>query len=121
VSDSFSYAQTKVISLDDPDKDAMIDLTDSGLSESLHLFGVWGTISLDATSAAELRLHDGSSGDAILNFGVGNRFSLTGTVPFICMLEDDAYIRISEGLNIYVDVTESGVSILNITMTVIYQ
>ena len=120
MSDSFSYAQTKVISLDDPDENAWIDLTDSGLSESLHLFGIWGTIHFDTTNDATLAFHDGSSGDAILNFAVANT-ALTGTaLPFICMLEDDAYIRISEGLNMYV--AESGsAEISNITITVIYQ
>mgnify|MGYP003674828137 FL=1 len=114
-----SCVSTKVIELSGLSDGERIDLTDSGLPKFMHLFGVVG-YSISSTERVEnsISFHDGLSDVKVFDFDLTTAHS-EAYPSFSCIMEKDAYIRITDGLNVLISV-ESG-EITTFTMTVVYQ
>lgn len=100
-----------------------IDLSDVyGLSRSIHLFGIVGNVRGPNTSGdlCNLSFRDGSSGTDFFKFDVTTGNSGHELNSFVFMMEEDSYVRISEGL--FVTPTSASAAAFSLlAFTVIYQ
>jgi len=100
-----------------------IDLSDDyGLSRSMHLFGIVGNVRGPnvANLICNLSFRDGSSGTDFFKFDVTTGHASNELSSFVFMMEEDSYIRISEGL--FVTPTSASAAAFSLlTFTVLYQ
>jgi len=114
---------TKVITIGELVDGGDIDLTDVsyGLPKNMHLFGIVGGSTLSSTLKwGRLNLRDGSSSSIdIFSFDISSG-TFSSTSSYSSFLEEDSYVRISDGL-IMNFVLEASTDLTGGWATVIYQ
>ena len=106
MSSSPSYIKTKIIDLPEMATGAIVDLTQAPYSfpVNMHLFGLLGNVWLTQSARwGSLKFIDGaSSTDNIFVFNV-TTMDVFNEQSYSAILEDDSYVRISNGLSVRFD------------------
>ena len=124
MSSSPSYVNTKIIDLPEIADGDVVDLSQApySLPVTMHLFGLLGVVDLSqAARWGPLMFRDGaSSTDNIFAFNVST-VDLFNQNSYSAILEDDSYVRISNGLSVKFDGKFSSTALSGGYVMAIYQ
>ena len=120
MSQSPAYLQTKVIEIDSPSNNSFIDLSAPayGLPKNLHFYGLTSNTIIDGSCTGYQEFYDGGSGSALLSFDIhSDNFGLLHILrPFSSFMEEDSYLQILSGLNLYFNEPAGNVSYCSLTV-----
>lgn len=124
MSSSSSYVNTKIIDLPEIADGDIVDLSQApySLPATIHLFGLVGVVDLSHSEHwASLMFRDGaSSTDNIFAFNVST-LDVLNQNSYSAILEDDSYVRISNGLSVKFDGEFSSTALTRGYVMAIYQ